>query len=438
MTITETSRGQETPDTHAHLAPAPNFPGGQASLVAHDLDAVGESDLPQAAAQAISNMEPPAGNTLGPDQRGRDAHCRLVRADHLPGGQRSNGDQRPTAAGAQSDRGQISRDTQDVTAPVASPPVGHRTRDAQANIAGRGPILLDPLLALAADMVDDLEGVRVAAENRLRQLTRDEVDSDGVMRGFALGDREAAPYAAMAEQLAKVEHAAVLELQRRMRKHPLGPWVAARRGIGEKQAARLIAAIGDPYWNTLHDRPRTVSELWAFCGYHVLPVGQPAGDAQRRSADGAKLGSDTGQGPPDTQAPYAGVAAARRRGQRANWSATAKMRAWVVASKCIQFTGAPNKNGDPTPHSPYRDVYDAAREKYADAAHATPCARCGPAGKPAQPGSPLSDGHKHARALRAVAKAVLKDLWLAARDIHEKAPVTTEGTPQETRNDHHH
>lgn len=31
--------------------------------------------------------------------------------------------------------------------------------------------------------------------------------------------------------------------------------------------------------------------------------------------------------------------------------------------------------------------------------------------------SPLSDGHKHARALRAVAKAVLRDLWREARRL---------------------
>ncbi|OHV42267.1 hypothetical protein BBK14_11355 [Parafrankia soli] len=268
-------------------------------------------------------------------------------------------------------------------------------------------------------MVDDLERTRIAAENRLRQLTRDEVDSDGVMRGFALGDREAAPYAAMVEQLAKVEHAAVLELQRRMRKHPLGPWVKAQIGIGEKQAARLIAAIGDPYWNDLRERPRTVSELWAFSGYHVLPAGQTRVDAHSSRAGGAQLGSDTGHFTFGTQPVDAGVAAVRRRGQRANWSATAKMRTWVIASKCVMFTGAPDKNGNPTPHSPYRDVYDAGRGKYAEALHPAPCIRCGPAGKPAAAGSPLSDGHKHARALRLVAKAILRDLWAAARDLHE-------------------
>jgi hypothetical protein len=63
-------------------------------------------------------------------------------------------------------------------------------------------------------------------------------------------------------------------------------------------------------------------------------------------------------------------------------------------------------------------VYDAAREQYAEAVHPTECVRCGPAGKPALPGSPLSAGHQHARALRRVSKEILRDLWLEARMVH--------------------
>jgi len=63
-------------------------------------------------------------------------------------------------------------------------------------------------------------------------------------------------------------------------------------------------------------------------------------------------------------------------------------------------------------------VYDTTRAKYADVIHNASCVRCGPAGKPALVGSPLSDGHKHARALRAIAKEVLRDLWIEARRLH--------------------
>jgi hypothetical protein len=102
------------------------------------------------------------------------------------------------------------------------------------------------------------------------------------------------------------------------------------------------------------------------------------------------------------------VAPKRQRGQRANWSTVAKTRAFLVAESCIKQRT-----------SPFRAVYDGTRAKYADAVHAVECVRCGPKGSPAPAGSPLSDGHKHARALRAVSKAVLKEMWRESARLHE-------------------
>lgn len=239
--------------------------------------------------------------------------------------------------------------------------------------------LFSPTLALAADVLDDIERVRIANENRLRQLTRpaDEVDADGGMRGFGLTVEhpDVARLAAMVATLGQVEKDATKNLEKVMKDHPLGPWVKGAVGVGLKQGARLIAAIGDPYWNTLHDRPRTVSELWAYCGYSVIN----------------------------------GRAQARARGEKANWSADAKMRTYLVAASCIKQTS-----------SPYRAVYDEFRARYADATHPVECRRCGPSGKPAQTGTPLSSGHQHARSLRASGKAVLRDLWIEARRIHQE------------------
>lgn len=84
------------------------------------------------------------------------------------------------------------------------------------------------------------------------------------------------------------------------------------------------------------------------------------------------------------------------------------MRTWLIATSCV-------KNAN----SPYRAVYDAAREKYADATHAVACRRCGPEGSPAPIGSPLSAAHQHARAIRAMCKEILRDLWREARAMHE-------------------
>jgi hypothetical protein len=267
-----------------------------------------------------------------------------------------------------------------------------------------------PLLALLADVLDDLERTRIANENRLRQLTRTETDSDGEERGFGLtlDQPQVAALADVVAALGKLEHQSTLNLQRAVRKHPLGPWVKATIGVGEKQGARLLAAIGDPYWNTLHNRPRLVSELWAYCGLHVLPAAHRSDEAQGRSGSGGKQG-DPGHNTGALQAPAVGVAPTRARGQRANWSTTAKTRAYLVAESCIKQA-----------RSPYRAVYDDGRKKYTEAVHVAPCRRCGPSGKPAAEGTQLSAGHQHARAMRLVMKAVLKDLWLESKRIHEE------------------
>ncbi len=241
--------------------------------------------------------------------------------------------------------------------------------------------LADPFLILAAEVLDDLEKARIANENRLRQLTRTGEDADGQERGFGLtlDHPDVARLAAIVDGLAESERRAEANLRRYMRRHPLGLWIQAQKGIGDKQGARLLAAIGDPYWNDLHDRPRTVSELWAYCGLHTVP-------------------SNGG--------PW--IAAARKKGERANWSADAKMRVYLIAVSCMKTDG------------PYRVMYVQAREKYADAVHPLACRRCGPSGKPAEAGTSLSLGHKHARALRLISKAILRDLWCEAHRLHTK------------------
>jgi hypothetical protein len=141
------------------------------------------------------------------------------------------------------------------------------------------------------------------------------------------------------------------------------------------------------------------------------------------------------------------------------------MRVYLIAESCMQQIAQPERN---RLGSPYRVVYDEARVKYADAVHdVEPCAQCGPGyyakTKAAQAekapdwartapaarsakqraeeveviesplgdvtvkrgaapiGSPLQDGHKNRRALRAVAKQFLKDLWHEAERLHKEA-----------------
>lgn len=254
----------------------------------------------------------------------------------------------------------------------------HSSCDSHGPAVAGGPILFNPYLCLLADSLDDLEKTRIATENRVRMLTRSEADADGEVRGLGLDARSPEVMRAMGllENLKSVEHQATLDLKRELRNTPFHAWVKAQKGIGEKQAARLLAAIGDPYWNDLYERPRTVSELWAYAGYAVRN-----GEADRR-----------------------------RKGVKVNWSPTAKMRVYLMAEACMKARGG---DGD------YRAVYDQGREQYADTVHTTDCVRCGPSGKPALAGTPLSAGHQHARALRLVAKRILRDLWIVARDYHE-------------------
>lgn len=255
------------------------------------------------------------------------------------------------------------------------------------------------LLMLGSETLSDLEKVRIAMENRYRTLTRDVEDSDGEIRGFGLDEThpDVARAAGVLMLLRDVEDEQTKALQRLMKTHPLAEWVKNSKGVGEKQAARLIAATGDPYiaqrvlktedGKTLgvQTSPRALREFLAYCGLGI------ADDGQARK---------------------------RKKGERANWNASAKMRVWLIANSIVKTNG------------PLRDVYDEARAKYDEATHTVDCVRCGPSGKPALAGSPLSKGHAHARALRAVSVAVLTGMYYAAKDWHESQAIAVQETEQ--------
>jgi len=163
-----------------------------------------------------------------------------------------------------------------------------------------------------------------------------------------------------------------------MKDHPLYDWVQSTKGIGLKTVGRYIASVGgDPAWHNQAGRQRTLRELWSYSGLAVID----------------------------------GKAPTRQRGQQANWKSAARTRAWNIAAPIIR-----------TPHpGPYRIVYDEARDKYRNSVHAQQCKRCGPSGNPALEGSPLGRGHQHARGIRAIMKAVTKDMWQISHDLHEES-----------------
>lgn len=339
--------------------------------------------------------------------------------------------------------------------PPSPPPVSEASSPMVAARVGEYAAYQAPITSIA-ETVTDLERLRIATTHRIGAINRE--------RGRASDSREAdietEQLWAVADALLGIETQTVKELERAMRKHPLGTWVKATPGLGLKQTARLLAAIGNPYWRPEITRGAVVepprprrgpAELWAYTGFHVLPAGQVSSDAQSEGAGGQPLhptdqhSSDNQPGsvggvaplpvsqtqvdvqqvhaggqslhPTDQRSPdvpprfVGGVAPRRRKGQHANWNDAARMRARLVAESCIKART-----------SPYRLTYDEGRAKYADAVHNQPCPQCGPAGKPAQPGSPLSAGHQHARALRLVAKAILRDMYLEAKRWHLETP----------------
>jgi hypothetical protein len=229
-------------------------------------------------------------------------------------------------------------------------------------------------LAFACASLSDIESARIAMANRVGAMAREEGAS------AVAGTPEVKRAHLILTALEDVEKLAIREVERLMRRHPLGPWVKATRGVGEKQGARLIAAIDDPLWNFAEDRPRRgPAELWQYGGH-----GDPARSRLRK-------------------------------GHKVEWNPEVKTRVYLC-SKSVEK--------QPAGSCQLRLVYDDGRAKYADAIHTEPCARCGPKGDPAPAGSPLSLGHQQARALRLVGKALLLSLWDAARalDSNKKEP----------------
>lgn len=377
-------------DTHCAVAVGANFTTSQNPADAHIVRAGGDQTTPKTTvptdSMAVASSGDKPTNTDGERKldRRRDWYNSLTTTRQVPS------DTHPSAAsGSNFPPDQNRNDAHRLIVGRDQTPSSHTGRDSHRPPAA-GPILRDPVLGVLADVLDDLESVRIANENRLRTLTA----TDEYGHGLTIAHPEIMKLAgivaalnAKAEVLKTVgyppdllpdngglEHQAQLNLCRVVRKHPLWEFAKPLKGVGEKQFARLLAVIGDPYWNDLHGRPRTLSEFRSYCGF---------GDA---------------------------TAQRRQRGQKSNWNTTARSRVWLIAESCMKQ----KESGQ------YRKVYDAARLHYADAIHTDECKRCGPAGKPAQPGTPLSLAHQHARGLRAIAKQLLKDLWLTAQQHHQE------------------
>jgi hypothetical protein len=253
-------------------------------------------------------------------------------------------------------------------------------------------LIANPVLGLAAAVLDDIERVRIANANRLRILTKTTPDEDGVMRGFAITTEDKKQYQHVINletlnlKLAQDEEDAIKNLERVMKENPLYPWVQKQKGMGTKQVARLLATFGDPYLFIHHsdpeDRnsplvgePRLFSELRSYCGH---------GDATRRKFKGMSQAQALACGNKD-----------------------AKKRLWGISGSVLKAQGE------------WAHFYYDRREKTEGKIHERDCVRCGPSGHPAKAGSPWSKAHQHADGLRILGKEILLGLYVEAQRLHE-------------------
>lgn len=255
---------------------------------------------------------------------------------------------------------------------------------------------VDPVLFTIRQLgrtLDDIERLRIMNGNRI---------SAGKREGVELPWMDT-----ISSQLDALEHSVELELKRAWRKHPLAAWAKTIPGAGEVLMGRLIAEIGDPA-----DRPNP-AKLLAYCGH-----GDPARAGQvPKSATQEELFK---RGSPAAKKATWKLAYQFMRtvGSSAQTTRSSKSKGWPSAPDSASATTTAMPIAPAPRHSsrsPYRDVYDERKAATVGKLHDKPCKRCGPSGHPAPAGSPWSDAHRHADALRIVGKRFLIDLWVASR-----------------------
>jgi hypothetical protein len=171
--------------------------------------------------------------------------------------------------------------------------------------------------------------------------------------------------AALSAEMEKTEAKAIKRLEWGiLHETPLGPWVKATKGLGLKGVGRFLGCVGNPVIRPLRGEPDAETGKRPITGYAERTVSQ--------------LWAYCGLDVRDGKAPR------RAKGTKGNWNAIAKKRAYCMAEPCIRHMT-----------SAYRHIYDAARLKYLE--------------------TEISDGHKHNRAMRAVMKAIVKDIWRHSR-----------------------
>lgn len=248
-------------------------------------------------------------------------------------------------------------------------------------------------LRVLAETYEDIQRTRVGVENRVKSLS---VPADVVapsLKSLVTAEK----------QVAEAMHCCF-----RRTAPAVHAWVEETVGLGEHTFARLLGAIGHPviaqpyHWEgegnerrLVADEPyfRSVSQLWSYCGH---------GDPSLRRRKGMMADEAAALGNPRAKTLVFLIARSIKLCAGTAISATEPMAGPPAGALQSNEDGPiedPNpKVGPARPRSPYRDVYEAARARYATE------------------DKWASNKHRDNSALRVTGKAVLKDLWLVARE----------------------
>jgi hypothetical protein len=255
---------------------------------------------------------------------------------------------------------------------------GHVAAETQSSNAGVGAFPYDHeawlTLRILGDTHNDLMTTRIGMSHRINRAA---VNPD--VLGATLNLMEAA------------EDEAWKQLRSTFRRvaPEVAAWLKVTHGPGERLVARLLGTIGHPIvahpYRWLDEAPDGHECDPDRCGARHLVALEPF----LRSA--SQLRQFCGVGSPDRRAKGMSQEQALRLG-----NPRAKSLVHLIAEGCMKQTGGVTKNGTVRKRSPYRDIYDDGRLRYAEREGWT-------------------DGRKHNASLRLVKKAFLLDLWLVAQ-----------------------
>lgn len=315
----------------------------------------------------------------------------------------------------------------------------------RAHVRDHDP-LVPEALRLASDSLDDIETLRIAVNNRYKQATGDQKKKDEDAPDRTLNLSEDDPLVQMLKKtlddLKASDSGATKELCRQIKGTIFGSWLEAYPGLGAKSLARLLGPLGDPYLRTVieyaeddterkkplgkHYEPRTLRQLWAYAGLATDEHGQ----AKRRTKGMSQAESFALGNPMLRKRAFIISESIQKKGVSKTDDLIAEEKALEEAKEQARKAKKPLPK---TPSGPYDlerrfpatshgKVYLDRREQTAERRHATRCVRCGTPGSPAEPGSLWKNSHQHADALRMIAKQVLKELWMLAREHHTGIP----------------